>query len=96
MVEWALTDAGYAVNLAADGESALFQAAQSPPDLILLDLMMPTVSGQQVIQELRSGSLSRSIPVVVLSAAQHVGRVIERAQERADEDQVVEGRGLAE
>jgi len=59
---------GFAVLTARDGVEALEQARTEQPDLILLDLMLPRLSGERVCQELRGDPRIRSIPVVVVSA----------------------------
>lgn len=56
---------GYEVDLAADGEAALEIAALHPPDLVLLDLVLPGIDGLEVMRQLHSWS---EVPVVVLSA----------------------------
>ncbi|HEY8286246.1 MAG TPA: response regulator transcription factor [Chloroflexota bacterium] len=56
---------GYEVDLARDGEAALEAAALRPPDLVLLDLMLPGLDGLEVLRRLREWS---EVPVVVLSA----------------------------
>jgi two-component system, OmpR family, KDP operon response regulator KdpE len=56
---------GYEVELAADGEQALINAASNPPDVIVLDLEMPGVDGLEVISGIRAWS---PIPIIVLSA----------------------------
>ena len=56
---------GYEVDLAGDGEAALEAAALRPPDLVLLDLMLPGIDGLEVLRRLREWS---EVPVVVLSA----------------------------
>jgi CheY-like chemotaxis protein len=59
---------GYRVSAAGDGQQALREASRNPPDVILLDLMMPVMSGWQFrAAQLRDPVLAR-IPVVVLSA----------------------------
>ena len=62
-----LTKAGYQVVLAGDGEEALAQATRTPPDLILLDLMLPKLSGVEVLKCLKSNFATSAVPVVVLS-----------------------------
>lgn len=62
-----LTRAGYRVMVAGDGEEAISLAASTPPDLIFLDLMLPKMSGVDVLKALKGGSTTSSIPVVVLS-----------------------------
>lgn len=64
-LETTLRGAGYAVQTAATGESALSQAAARPPDAVILDLVLPGMSGTEVCRELREWS---QVPVLVLSA----------------------------
>jgi CheY-like chemotaxis protein len=59
---------GYQVVTTSEGSVALTQAKADPPALILLDLMMPGMSGWQVIAALRASPQTRAIPVVLLSA----------------------------
>ncbi len=66
--EKALARAGYDVVTASDGEEALRIAHSRIPDLILLDMLLPRLGGQEVLQALRSDSVTASIPVVVLSS----------------------------
>ena len=54
---------------ACDGEEALAIARQSPPDLILSDLMMPRMNGQELLQAIRRDPRTRLVPMVLLSAA---------------------------
>jgi DNA-binding response OmpR family regulator len=56
---------GFAVDEAADGEQALDLAAAAPPDLVVLDLMLPRIDGYEVLERLRAGS---SPPVIMLTA----------------------------
>ena len=63
-----LEQQGWKVREAADGRAGLAEAAEHPPDLILLDLMMPELDGFGFIRELRRTAAGRSIPVVVLTA----------------------------
>jgi two-component system, OmpR family, phosphate regulon response regulator PhoB len=60
---------GYAARTASDGASALTSVDQAPPDLILLDVMMPVVSGIDVLLTLKADARHRAIPVVMMSAA---------------------------
>jgi CheY-like chemotaxis protein len=59
---------GYQVVTTNQGSAALARAKTDPPALILLDLMMPGMSGWQVIAALKASPQTRSIPIVVLSA----------------------------
>src|SRR6202047_5621325 len=63
----ALAMAGYSVIHAADGEEGLRVARESIPDLILLDMMLPKVSGLDVLRALKGDVLVKHIPVIVLS-----------------------------
>ena len=56
------------LSVALDGESALRSIAQNPPDLVLLDLMMPKVDGYEVCKRLRDQPATRELPVIFLSA----------------------------
>ena len=58
----------YRVRLANSGPRGLELAAMAPPDLILLDIMMPDMDGYQVFQRLRSDPATRRIPVIFLTA----------------------------
>lgn len=59
----------YKIKAAIKGEKALSVAAKTPvPDLILLDIMMPEMDGYQVCRQLKSNPVTRSIPVIFLSA----------------------------
>jgi CheY-like chemotaxis protein len=63
-----LHKAGYEVICAEDGESALRLSCEHKPDLILLDMILPKLSGPQVLQALKEHPATASIPVVVLSS----------------------------
>lgn len=58
---------GYSVRTASDGLSALSECAAHPPDLVLLDVMMPGRNGFEVCRELKSNSETRLIPVVLIT-----------------------------
>lgn len=63
-----LGEEGYAVDLAADGATALSAARATRPDAILLDLMMPGMNGRQVLQALRDDPELRRVPVLMMTA----------------------------
>jgi CheY-like chemotaxis protein len=65
--ERALTRAGYEVSSAADGERALHVAREKLPDLILLDMLLPKMSGPEVLTALKRDALTKAIPVVVIT-----------------------------
>jgi DNA-binding response OmpR family regulator len=62
---------GYTVLQARDGEEALDTAKKEKPDLIILDLMMPKLSGFEVCRMLKFDDAYKNIPIIVLSALQH-------------------------
>lgn len=64
----ALTHAGHEVIGRDDGEQGLEVAIQIQPDLILLDMMLPKLSGPEVLKALKENPRTRYIPVIVLSA----------------------------
>ena len=64
-----LLDEGYDVRRALSGTLALRNVAVSPPDLILLDINMPELSGYEVCQSLKADPKTRSIPIIFLSAS---------------------------
>ena len=66
--ERVLHKAGYEVVCADDGESALKLAREQHPDLILLDMILPKMSGPEVLRQLKKNSETAEIPVVVLSS----------------------------
>ncbi len=66
--ERALAKAGYEVSTASDGEEALHVANDKLPDIILLDMMLPKISGQDVLKALKSSPATEGIPVIVLTS----------------------------
>jgi len=65
--EASLRQRGFAVTVAADGQEGLARVREEIPDLILLDLLMPKVSGLEVLRTLRAEEKTRSVPVLILS-----------------------------
>jgi putative two-component system response regulator len=63
----------YDLSVATNGADALKLVKESPPDLILLDIMMPGMSGFEVLHRLRENTNTRGIPVIFLSALSEVG-----------------------
>src|SRR5215470_14049461 len=68
MLRYNLEREGFQVCEAGDGEEALVQIAERRPDLVLLDWMLPLVSGIEVCRRIRRASETRSLPVVILTA----------------------------
>jgi two-component system, OmpR family, phosphate regulon response regulator PhoB len=72
-----LRDAGHEVFVSADGRKGLSLAAQERPDLVLLDLMLPDMSGLEVCRALKADANTREIPVVMLTArGEEIDRVV--------------------
>ncbi len=74
-LQFLLQKAGYRVRTARDGEETLRAVAESVPDLILLDAMMPKRDGYDVCQTLRADPACRTVPIIMLTAK---GRDVER------------------
>ena len=75
--------AGYAVDVAFDGEEGLFMAGTNPYDLILLDLMLPKMDGKSVLHKIRlSGS---GVPVLVLTARDEKESIVALLNAGADD-----------
>jgi len=68
LIRFNLTKENFDVISASDGEEALCLSEEIFPDLIILDWMMPKMSGIDVCRKLRSKSVSRDIPIIILSA----------------------------
>jgi len=63
-----LSREGYRVSTAVDGPAAITAAIENPPDVLLLDLMLPTLDGYEVLQTLRSNPRTARTPVLLLTA----------------------------
>jgi len=68
LLRYNLEREGYVCRCAADGRSAVSEAGRSPPDLILLDRMLPELSGDEVIAQLKRESRTAGIPIIMLTA----------------------------
>ena len=71
MIAFKLSNSGHQVVRAPDGEQALRLASRELPDLILLDAMMPGVSGFEVLRRLKGDTSLRAIPVIMVTAKGH-------------------------
>jgi len=67
-LEFLMQRAGYAVEVVDNGEDALKRAAENPPDLMLLDVMLPRLSGFEVCRRLRALPACHSLPIIMLTA----------------------------
>ncbi len=68
LLEAILTEAGYRVEQADGGPPALARVSEAPPDLILLDLMMPGMTGLEVCRRLKQDPATSAVPVIVVTA----------------------------
>lgn len=71
-LEKILSEQGYNVHPSSDGPSALSAAQANPPDLILLDVLMPGMSGHQVCEKLKDDERTRNIPVLFISTSDEI------------------------
>ena len=85
LLEEYLVSAGYDVRLAPDGESALRMAAERPPDLVLLDVMMPDLSGLEVCRRLKADARTRLAQVVLVTALDGTPHRVEGLDTGADD-----------
>ncbi|TMB05919.1 MAG: response regulator [Deltaproteobacteria bacterium] len=63
-----LLSRGFEVRVAYDGQSALASVEQQRPDLVLLDIMMPQMSGMEVLDRLRANPATAGVPVILVTA----------------------------
>lgn len=75
LLEAYLSGEGYEIAIACDGQETLDQVAAFEPDLILLDIMMPKLSGYEVCQQLKQKDATRSIPVLMVTALNEMGDI---------------------
>ena len=68
LLEVMLAPEGLLLQTAASGEEALAKVAQEPPDLILLDIMMPGMDGYQVVANIKGNAATKNIPVIMVTA----------------------------
>jgi two-component system phosphate regulon response regulator PhoB len=68
LLQYNLDKEGYAVTVAGDGEEALVLVDEQQPDLIVLDWMLPKVSGVEVCRRLRARPETRNLPIIMLTA----------------------------
>ncbi|ESW61257.1 MAG: chemotaxis protein CheY [Rhodobacter sp. CACIA14H1] len=95
VLEYNLAAEGFAVLTAATGGEAELVVAETPPDIILLDWMLPEVSGIELCRRFKIRAETRAIPVVMLSArGEEVDRI--RGLETGADDYVVKPYSMAE
>lgn len=90
-----LEAAGHRVSRAVDGEEGLLMVSEDPPDVIVLDWMMPNLSGLEVCRRLKLRAETRAIPIIMLSArAEEVDKV--RGLDTGADDYVVKPYSVSE
>jgi two-component system phosphate regulon response regulator PhoB len=85
MLRYNLEREGFAVDAAGDGEEALLRIAERRPDAVLLDWMLPLVSGLEVCRQIRRAPATRSLPVIMLTARGAEGDRIRGLDSGADD-----------
>lgn len=75
----------YSIDIALDGEEALAKIAKSAPDMVLLDLMMPKISGYEVCRAVKQNKATQFIPVIVITALQELDDKLKAIELGADD-----------
>ncbi len=88
LVTYKLEQSGLDVRRASDGDAALREVAKKVPDLVLLDVMMPGVSGLEVLERWRKDEATAAMPVIMLTAKAQENDV-ERGFELGADDYVI-------
>jgi len=71
----ALTDAGYRVETAANGKSGVEMASDAPPDLVITDMDMPIMSGDEVCRRLKAQANTQMVPIIMLTASETADKI---------------------
>ena len=85
LVRYNLERDGYDVSLAEDGEEGLMMAMEQPPDLILLDWMLPNLSGIEICRRLRRNAELANVPIIMLTARTEEGDRVRGLETGADD-----------
>ena len=85
LLRYNLEREGFRVIEAGDGEEALLLAAERKPDLILLDLMLPLLSGIEVCRRLRRSTEAKTVPIIMLTASGEEGDRVRGLNSGADD-----------
>lgn len=85
LVRYNLTREGFRVTCVGTGEDALKAARKQPPDLIVLDLMLPAVDGLEVCRRLKGDSKTRDIPIIMLTAKSEESDMVAGLERGADD-----------
>jgi len=90
LLERALSNKGFSVDTAGDGEVALAKISTTLPDLVLLDAMLPKTHGFEVARRVRSDPKTRSVPVIIMTAVYRGWRFAQDARENYGAEDYVE------
>lgn len=85
LVRYNLEAAGFSVSLATTGEQGLAMASRDLPDLVLLDLMLPSIDGLEVCRRLRSSATTASTPIIMVTARGEESDVVRGLEMGADD-----------
>ncbi len=85
VLRFSLSREGFTVRTAENGEDAIRLVRQQKPDLIVLDLMLPTIDGLSVCRALRSNDQTRDVPVVMLTAKGEEADIVKGLEAGADD-----------
>lgn len=85
LLEAYLADEGHEILMSVDGHETLRVAREQQPDLILLDIMMPKMSGYEVCQQLRDDAKTAQIPILMVTALKEMGDIEKAVAAGADD-----------
>lgn len=85
LLRYNITREGYQVTCVASGEEALRSVRRNAPDLIVLDVMLPSIDGLEVCRRLKSESKTRDIPIIMLTAKSEEGDIVAGLEHGADD-----------
>jgi DNA-binding response OmpR family regulator len=85
LLNFKLKHSGYEVSYAENGKLGLEAVSTNPPDLIILDVMMPVMNGLEMLKALKSDENLKSIPVIILTALANEWEIVEGLELGADD-----------
>ena len=85
LLEAYLADEGHEILMAVDGREALDVVREKHPDLILLDIMMPKLSGYEVCSQLKKDAATKAIPILMITALKEMGDIEKALAAGADD-----------
>lgn len=85
LLEAYLSDEGHEIVMSVDGQQTVEVAMSEQPDLILLDIMMPKLSGYEVCQKLREAPSTANIPILMVTALKEMGDIEKAVAAGADD-----------